>query len=215
LNCNKTYFLQFLTKKQNEIKIQIIASLSVITNINSTKFLGVIVDNTLSWRDYTVELTSKLNRACYVIRAIILLSLNILRTIYFSYVHSVVSYGIIFWSNSHHGNSFKIQKVIIRIVTNTGRRDSCRRLYKQLQILSLPPQYIFSLLVCVTKNRYLFLFNSEIRDINTGYNYNLRLPSTNLTLVQKESCILEVGFITIYHSKLKPSRMTLSVLNPL
>ena len=63
LNCNKTHFMQFLTKKQNEIKIQIIAPNSIKTNINSTKFFGLIIDNTLSWRDHIVALTSKLNKA--------------------------------------------------------------------------------------------------------------------------------------------------------
>jgi len=97
-----------------------------------------------------------------------------------------MSYGIIFWGISHHSDSiFKIKKRIIIIITNTGRSDSCRQLYKQLQILPLPSQYIFSLLVFVKKNRGLFLSNSEIQDINTRYNYNLHLPSTNLTLVQK------------------------------
>jgi hypothetical protein len=32
---------------------------------------------------------------------------------------------------------------------------------------------------------YMFLSNSEIHDINTRFNYNLHLPNTNLTLVQK------------------------------
>jgi hypothetical protein len=54
LNCNKTHFLQFLTKNQNEIKIQIIASNSIITNINNTKFLDLFIDNTLSWKDHIV-----------------------------------------------------------------------------------------------------------------------------------------------------------------
>jgi hypothetical protein len=45
--------------------------------------------------------------------------------------------------------------------------------------------YIFSMLVFVNKNRELFLSNSEIHDINTWYNHNLHLPSTNITLVQK------------------------------
>jgi len=62
---------------------------------------------------------------------------------------------------------------------------SCRQLFKQLQILSLPSQYIFSLLVFVNKNRGLFQSNSEIHDMNTRFNHNLHLPSTNLTLVQK------------------------------
>jgi len=94
--------------------------------------------------------------------------------------------GIIFRGNSHHSDRiFKIQKRMIRIITNTGRQDSCHQLYKQLQILPLPSQYIFSLLAFVNKNRGLFLSNSEIHDINTRYNYNVHLPSTNLTLEQK------------------------------
>jgi hypothetical protein len=48
LNYNKTQFLQFRTKKQNAMKIQIVVSNSVITNTNSTKLLGLTIDNTLS-----------------------------------------------------------------------------------------------------------------------------------------------------------------------
>jgi len=114
------------------------------------------------------------------------MSPDVLRTIYFSYVHSVTSYGIIFWDNSCFStNIFKIQKRIIRIITNTGRCDSCCQLFKQLQILPLPSQYIYPLLVFVNKNRELFLSNSEIHELNTRNNQNLHLPSTNITLVQK------------------------------
>jgi len=74
---------------------------------------------------------------------------------------------------------------IIRVITNSGRRDSCRDFYKNLQILSLPSQYIFSLLVFVNKNRSCCISNSEIHDSNTRHNHNVHLPSTNLTLVQK------------------------------
>ena len=114
------------------------------------------------------------------------MTLDVLRMVYFSYFHSVMSYGIIFWGNSHlSSNIFKIQKTVIRIITNKSKRDSCRQLYKQLQILTLPSQYILSLLVFVAKNRDLFLSNSKIHDINTHNNYNLHLPTTNLTVVQK------------------------------
>jgi len=118
----------------------------------------------------------KIEKSCYAIRSIKpFLSVDIVRMIYFSYVHSVMSYGIIFGGNSHHSNSiFNIQKRIIRLITNTGSRVSCRQLFKQLQILSLPSQYIFYLLVFVNKNRGLFQSNSEIH------------------YLRKEYCILEV-----------------------
>jgi len=65
------------------------------------------------------------------------------------------------------------------------KRDSCRDFFKQLQMLTLPSQYIYSLLVFVVKNRDLFLLNSQIHNLNTRHKHDLHLPSTNLTLVQR------------------------------
>ena len=130
---------------------------------------------------------SKLNRACYAIRTIKpFMTLHVIRSAYFSYFHSLLSYGIIFWGISCHSASvFKIQKRTVRIITNKRKRDSCRQLFKTLQILTARSQYIFSLLVFVVKHKELFLSNSEIRNINTRHNHNVQYCRTNLTLVQK------------------------------
>ena len=105
---------------------------------------------------------------------------------FFSYFHSIMSYGVIFWGNSCVSKDiFKIQKRIIRILTSTSDPDSCRPLLKQLQILTLPSQYLYSLLVFVIKNRDLFSLNSNIHNSNTRSKNNLHLPSTNLTMIQK------------------------------
>ena len=112
LNLKKTHFLQFQTKNQSVLKIQLAASNTTITNVNSTKFLGITIDRSISWKEQISELTSKLNKACYAIRAIKpLLSLHVLRSIYFAYFHSVMTYGIIFWGNSHLSNNiFKFKR---------------------------------------------------------------------------------------------------------
>jgi hypothetical protein len=82
LNLKKTHFLQFQTKNQNVPKIQLAAFNTIINNVNSTKFLGITIDRSISWKEQVSELTSKLNKACYAIRAIKpLLSLHVLRTI--------------------------------------------------------------------------------------------------------------------------------------
>jgi hypothetical protein len=70
LNYDKTHFLNFVTKKQNEMQQQIVTSNAVITNINHTKFLGLIIDSTLSWKDHVTEIILKLNKACYVVRTL-------------------------------------------------------------------------------------------------------------------------------------------------
>jgi len=71
--------------------MQIFASSTIITDINSTRFLGLIIDGTLSWKDHIGELTSELNKVCYAIRAIKpFMSLDVLEMIYFSYIHSLM-----------------------------------------------------------------------------------------------------------------------------
>ena len=135
LNYNKTHLLQFQTKKQKEMNIQLMATNSLIVNINGTKFLGLIIDSTLSWGEHIIHLTPRLNKACHAVRTIKpFMSPNVLKTVYFSYFHSVMSYGVIFLGNSYIiNNIFKIQKRIIRIITNKGNCDSCWNLFKQLQ----------------------------------------------------------------------------------
>jgi len=65
---------------------------------------------------------------------------ELLRTIYFSYVHCIISYGIIFWGNSSHNKIiFKIQKKIIRVIMNSSSRSLCCDLFKKLNILLLHP----------------------------------------------------------------------------
>jgi hypothetical protein len=76
------YFLQFLTKNQNETKIPQISNKKIITDTCSIRFLGLITDNTLSWEEHIITLTSKLNKACYAIRAIKpFVSLDVLKMI--------------------------------------------------------------------------------------------------------------------------------------
>jgi len=77
--------------------------------------------------------------------------------VYFSIAHSIITYGIIFWGASTQNKViFKIQKRIIRIIMNTGNKDSCRDLFKKLHILPLLFQNIFSLLMFVVKNKNFF-----------------------------------------------------------
>ena len=54
----------------------------------------------------------------------------------------------------HSVKVFKIQKRIIRIITNSNRYDTCCPLFKQLGILPLPSQYI---VLCMHYSQYCIL----------------------------------------------------------
>jgi hypothetical protein len=98
-----------------------------IFNNQNTKFLGLIVDNTLSWKPHIDHFINKLSTACYVIRSVKpYVNTNVRIMIYHSLFHSVMNYGIIFWGNSSHNTQvFKMQKKAIRIIMGCGNRESC------------------------------------------------------------------------------------------
>jgi hypothetical protein len=74
----------------------------------------------------------------------------------------------------------KLQKKIIKM-TNLGPRDSCWNIFKELKILPLQSQYIFSLLLFIVKNKEVFKTNFEIYSINTRHNSDLHLLLLNPT----------------------------------
>jgi hypothetical protein len=106
--------------------------------------------------------------------------------IYFSYFYSIMAYGLVFWGNSPCSiHIFKLQKRAIRIITNSGNRDSCRELFKELEILPLQSQYIFSLVMFVVNNKDQFKLNSELYSRNTRHNNKFHYPTCKLTVFQK------------------------------
>ena len=76
---------------------------------------------------------------------------------------------------------------------NVETRESCRELFKEINILPLQSQYILSLLLFVVKNINMFKSNSVVHTINTGHCSDLYLPSVHLSKVQKG----------VYHSAVK------------
>jgi len=127
----------------------------MIKETKNIKFLGLDIGCSLSWKDHIEQMMFKLGTACYAIRYVKhFMSKDTLRTTYFSYFHSILSYGIIYWGNCAYSyNIFKIQKRIIIIIMNARNRDAGHRFFKNLKLLPLKSQYNFYLLLFAAKNR--------------------------------------------------------------
>jgi hypothetical protein len=154
-----------------------------IINVPSVKFLGLLVDDTLSWEKHIYQIASKLSSACYAVQALTpLLSRYALKMLYFSYAHSFISYGIIFWGTFTNGiKIFRLQKRILRIMTKSKRTESCRKLFKEMEILPFYSQYIFSLSIYVVSNKQSFIKNWKIHNHKTRSANNLHVPAANIT----------------------------------
>jgi hypothetical protein len=153
--------------------------------VDSIKFLGLTLDNSLSWKKHTEAIVPKLSAATFAMRIVqSFLSLHSLKMIYYSYFHSILTYGIVFWGNTHYSNAiFKMQKRIIMIMVEVRNRFSCTEYFKRLKILLLQSQYLLSCLLFVADNGYYFRSNSEIHSFNTKNKLNLHPPLSKLTVL--------------------------------
>jgi len=94
LNLDKTHFIHFVTKNSSLIDFNIIHGNKKIVNVYNTKFLGLTLDNTLSWRTHIDTIIPKLSSASFALRVVKpFLSLDSLKMVYYSYFHSIMTYG--------------------------------------------------------------------------------------------------------------------------
>jgi hypothetical protein len=85
---NKTYYLQLRTNNCVDSTLDTNYLNKTIADVPYTKYLGLVVHDT-----FNSESISRLNSACCTIRAVnAMLSRKALRTSYFSYVHSTISF---------------------------------------------------------------------------------------------------------------------------
>jgi hypothetical protein len=77
-----------------------------------TKLLEITMDSALQWKAHIALLSMKVNVACYALRTLKhTMSQQVSDMVYFSYFHSIMSYGIIFLGASPHcTNIFKLPK---------------------------------------------------------------------------------------------------------
>ena len=105
LNLNKTHYIEFKTKNYYQVQTKVQYEHKDISNSTETKFLGLIIDETLSWNQHIDWIATKLCSACYVLRNLIhIVPQSTLRTIYYDYIDSILSYGIILGGNSTNVN---------------------------------------------------------------------------------------------------------------
>lgn len=157
-----------------------------IEQVTETKFLGIIVDQKLTWEKHVDSVVSKLSSICFVIRQLRpTVSLDVLKMAYYGLVHSVLSYGLIFWGNSAHMHRvFIMQKKIIRCCVGASPRESCKQIFKNLAVLTLPCLYIYLITLDIKRNYSTHVRNNMIHNYCTRTGSDLRLPFSRLAVGQ-------------------------------
>lgn len=193
LNLEKTNYIQFRTpqhKKNTNLKITI--NNNTIKGTATQKFLGVILDENLNWKNHCDSLIKNLNSYCYLIKNLSnILTLKQLIIFYRAVIESRLRYGICFWGASPSINDVLIcQKRIIRSLMRIDRSESCKPSFKKLEILTVIGVYIFELCLFTYKNKEHFQKNSNIHHFDTRSRHNIHLDFTHLSLKKNTPNIL-------------------------
>jgi len=102
---------------------------------------------------------------------------------YFACFHVHFRYGVILWGgNTESKKIFHLQKKAVRIIGRVGQYVSCRNLFKDLNILTLPCLYI-SEVVCKTRSNWEQMKqNEEIHDHSTRHKSDFHTQYCSTTL---------------------------------
>ena len=144
LNVNKTVLLKFWpTGSSFDIQV----SNTTLSNQHFTKFLGVMIDDKLTWNTHLNKVYNKL----LANKRLLMNSKNLLpefclRKIYFAHIYSHLTYSISVWgtmcSKSYQKILYQLQQCCV--ATMCRPLETLNAAYNRLKIISLPDLLLFS-----------------------------------------------------------------------
>ena len=106
---------------------------NIIERESSVKFLGVILDEHLTWKKHIQFIENKVSKNVGVLyKASKLINSKCLRSIYFSFIHSYVNYANIAWASTNKTNLKKL----------FGKQNKLRVSYLIKTDLRMPVHYL-------------------------------------------------------------------------
>jgi hypothetical protein len=222
LNIKKTNIMIFKNKYSHvptpDIKITI--DDKNIDRVKVTKFLGILIDDNLSWKSHTSHVTKIVSKYNGIFRRLRpFLPLDVLNSLYNTLVFPYLNYCAIIWAdnnNAHIHSLFLIQKKIIRTCTNSVWLAHTDPLFKSLKTLKINDLYTFQLAQFMYQYHYnqlpsdildqdYFVTNKDIHSYNTRHCDNLHVKLTNTRLAENIPRIQGALLWNSLHSTFKQS----------
>ena len=142
INTSNTKFILFRSsKKKQKHVVTLTINNDDIKQVKSTTFLGVVIDECLSWNDHIDSVAKKIVKSAGIIAKIRhFTNLNTLKLIYYALVYPYLIYGNLIWSSTYKKRIKKlinIQKKIVRLMTFQSYTSHTEKIFIDLQILNL------------------------------------------------------------------------------
>lgn len=147
LNVSKTNYLQIKNyQNPKTISHPIILNGAQLEQVSSTKFLGITIDQSLSWSNHINNLRAELHKSLGLIyRASSFLPEQLLILLYNSLVNSKIVYCLESWGNApqtHLNKILVIQKKVIRTIFKKPPTEHTVPLFQKAFILPVQQLYL-------------------------------------------------------------------------
>ena len=142
LNIKKTKFILFRSSnKKPKHDIELSINDGDIKQVKNTNFLGIIIDECLTWSEHIAQVVKKISRASGIIVKIRhFLSRNTMKLVYYALVYPYLIYGNLIWGNTYKSRVQKllnVQKKIIRLMTFKSYLEHTEPIFKELGFLNI------------------------------------------------------------------------------
>ena len=197
INLTKTYCMLFTNKNENTT-LTIRANNTVLEQKSECKFLGIIVDNEISWKPHINHILSKVNKTTALLRFLkYIFPKHILKTLYMTLIYPYFNYCNVIWGAADSTAIeplVLLQKKVIRIINRANFLDHTEPLFISMKLLTLPELYKLNCILFIYKCFFSDLFilfrerlfrGTDIHDHNTRFSSYLRLPDDTLKRVRQ------------------------------
>jgi len=180
LNIKKSSCMLISNKRDVVLSNVTIAGID-IDFVDEAKFLGILIDNKLTFKPHTTQISKKLSRTIGMLNRISgLVPPKAKLNIYYSLIYSRVSYGIVAWGRSGVGNSNHIERLLRKarnVVMYPVRKNplenflsfqsiykyfTCVKLYKVVK-LGQHPYFVHNFNSLLPRHTHETRFNSQVR----------------------------------------------------
>lgn len=146
LNAKKTNYVIFQNRGKQAVDPVVQVGELDVDRVSSCKYLGLILDEGLTWDDHIEYLCGRLSKVNFAIScASRYCKQDTLCIIYHGLFVSVARYGIICWGSTSNENMARlmlIQKRVIRSMAKLGNRESCKDIFRTWKLLTIPAIFI-------------------------------------------------------------------------
>ena len=169
LNIGKTKYMIFHSPRSDTPQLSLLVNGQPIEKVSSFNFLGLLVDDNLSWNSHINSLKTKLSSAIGMMHRLKHeFPSSTLQLIYQSLVVSRMTYMNFLWGSAS-SKLLPLQKRAVRIINGSPYLAHCDPLFKKLNILKIDDLYNMSVM--------RFHFNFVNGRLPNFFNANLNLKS--------------------------------------